>query len=158
MSDYILYVSQQGNFQSRSMLIPMLEFLKVRNEDYNLLKRSSIKNHKFTLDNEEYIVDNLILNNYENVNENSYTQTDSEYRILCNHLISYADGMDDDWYFKMKDKAWYDLAITNLCRGFNHIYNYKMCKEITEYKDKQINIVDSFLVLESRHGKYNTNY
>lgn len=35
---YILYVAQEANFESRTMLIPMEEFLKVRQDDYHLLK------------------------------------------------------------------------------------------------------------------------
>ncbi len=159
-NDYILFVSQDANFQSRTMLIPIVEFLKVRSDDYKILKSSSIKNKNFTLNKKEYIVDNLLIINYVNIegSENIFTQTDTNYNLVCNELRSYADGMDNECYYYMKDKPWYDLAITNLCGGFNHIYNYKKCKEITKHKNKEINIVDSFLVLESRYGEYCTNY
>ncbi len=159
-NDYILFVSQDANFQSRTMLIPIIEFLKVRDDDYKILKSSSIKNKKFTLNKKEYIVDNLLIIDYINVEgcDNIFTQTNKEYNLVCNELRSYADGMDNECYFYMKDKIWYDLSITNLCGGFNHIYNYKTCKEIKKYKNKEINIVDSFLVLEARYGKYCINY
>ncbi len=43
----LLFVSREANFQSRTMLIPMEEFLKVRQEEYNLLKNYSKSKDQF---------------------------------------------------------------------------------------------------------------
>jgi hypothetical protein len=142
---YILLVAQQANFQSRTMLIPMDEFLKVRQEDYDVLKKYAAKQ---TFHN--YTVDNVIYINYQQKSKNSYSQVITPYTKIVNQLISYADGMDhydeetgkcENVYFDMKDKIWYDLAIANLCRGCNHVKNYKQLLND--------NVIDSFLILEN---------
>ena len=158
--DYILYIAQCANFQSRIMLIPIIEFLKVRSDDYDMLKNLSLKDQNFTLDNKKYIVDNLLVIDYVNDDDTYrvFSQTDSSYRLLCNHLTSYAEGMDEDCYFHEKDELWYKSAIIFLTTGFNHIYNHKRFKQMTNYKNKTINVVDSFLVLESQNNKYSTKY
>lgn len=141
-NDYILFIAQEANFQSRSILIPIVEFLKVRKDDYEILKKAS-KPKTFIIDNKEYIVKNLLIQYFKPFSKNCFTQITSDYSLICNHLTSYADAMDRDFYFLMEDAIWYDNSITNLCRGFDHIHNYKY---ILEHSDK--NIVDSFLVLE----------
>jgi hypothetical protein len=146
---YILYVAQDCNFQSRTMLIPMEEFLKVRRNDYDVLKKYSVKK---TFDN--YTVDNVLYIEYKQESKNSFSQVITPYTKILNQLTSYADGMDhfddetgkfENVYFDMKDKIWYDLAVTNLCGGFNHVENYKQL-----LNDK---VVDSFLVLENDINK-----
>jgi hypothetical protein len=42
-NEYILYVSDDANFQTKSILIPAHEFIKIRLHDYNLLKENSIQ-------------------------------------------------------------------------------------------------------------------
>lgn len=150
MTDYILFISQEGNFQSRSMLIPAQEFLKVRQEDYDLLKRSS-SSYTFKIDNTEYVVDNLLLQNYI-WTKNFGTSERHEYTELCGTLTWYACDAEKNCYSKMKDKEWFDSAICNISRGFNHVKNYSELKNMKEYKGKPINIIDSFLVLELRDG------
>lgn len=150
---YILYVAQQANFQSRTMLIPIEEFLKVRQEDYNLLKQYATK-QTFKLD-KDYTA-NVLYIHYEQQTNYNTVQVDSPYLKVVNELTHYADGMDhyddetntfENCYFTMKDKIWYDLAVTNLCRGCNHIQNYQ------DLLNKYPTIVDSFLVLHSDDPK-----
>jgi len=152
-NDYILFLGQEANFQTRSMLIPAKEFMEVRAEDYKLLKESAEKNYKFIIDGEEYVIDNILFQNYKEQGKGCFSQEQHEHSKVCNDLLRYADGMDDDWYCDMKDKVWYDkVPKTMLCNGFNHIKNYKFCKNITKIKGKDINIVDGFLVLEVTEG------
>lgn len=150
MTDYILFLGQQGNFQTRSMLIPAKEFLEARNEDYQLLKKSS-KKFTFIIDNIKHEVDNLLLQNIV-WNGNYGTSETHQYSDICHKLTCYADGLDDDQYYDLKDKEWYDKTPTNLCGGFNHIKNYTELKNLKKHKDQNINIIDSFLVLELRNG------
>ena len=147
----LLFVARQANFQSRSMLIPMDEFLKVRLEEYNILKQYA-KSELFQLNDGSYKVDNVLYIHYKKKSENHYVQIVTPYLKFVNELTSYADGMDHydhdtdkfvNCYFKMEDQIWYDLAKTNLCGGFNHVLNHKQLLE--EYP----NVVESFLVLEA---------
>lgn len=144
-NDYILFIGQESNFQSRSMLIPACEFMKVRGDDYLLLKTSSVAK-TFTIDGVEYIVNNLLLQNVT-WQGNSGTHDNHPFTKICSQLVNYANGMDEEYYCDLKDKKWYDLAITNFCNGFNHIKNHTLWKTKTMYKNKPINIVDSFLYL-----------
>lgn len=150
-NDYILFIGQEANFQSRSMLIPAKEFIEARKDDYELMKRSSAKNYVFRIDGNDHHVENLLLNNiiWEG---NMGKQEIKEYTQICNFLTHYADGMDEDCYFDLKDKPWYDKAKTNICRNFNHIKNYTKCKNMKTYNNEPINIVDSFLFMELQDG------
>jgi hypothetical protein len=140
----ILFVADCSRFQTRSMLIPVDRFPKAH---YDLLKKHSISR---TI--KEYHVENLLLRNIVwegNVGTGEHT----EYSKLCHQLESYADGMDEDCYYNMDDKPWVDNAIGNLCKGFNHLRNYTICKNITHYKGKDIKIVDAFLCLTMDDNK-----
>lgn len=152
-NDYILFMAQEANFQTRSMLIPIVKFLLNRKNDYEILKKHSIKNYKFTIDNVDYIIDNLLIQKLipHNTFTNGLTCEDSEYRIICGELTHYADGMDG--YFDVDDENWYNDAICFFCGGFNHIKNYAKYKNKTIIKDKNVNIIDSFLVLEAENNK-----
>ena len=49
---------------------------------------------------------------------------------------------------------WADNIIGNLCGGFNHIKNYITLKNLNEYQDDKIEIVEGFLVLETEDNKF----
>lgn len=156
--DYILYITQHANFKSRSMLIPAKEFLKIRNKEYNLLKKHAIKNKIFTNINfhrtvkttETCTVDNLLYDIY--VPHNKKTKCFSQEQQLrddfCFEMKEYANGIYKDYCHELKDKIWYDKTICNICEGFDAIYNYKTCRELTNYDHKKINIIEGFLILE----------
>lgn len=151
MGEYILYLAQQANFQTRSILIPAADFLAVRSDDYHILKNNSVKNYKFNIDGREYLVDNLLLDNII-WDGNMGRHEKAVYTEICADLKQYADGMEDDQYIRLEDKAWYDNSKINLCKGFNHIKNFVACKKKLE--NQGIKIIDAFLVLETDHGKY----
>jgi hypothetical protein len=139
--EYILYVGQEANFQSRCMLIPAKEFIRDRPDIYNKLKERSIKNHTI----EDCLIDNLLLQNYD-VEGSRCTPEIKDYSEYCWKLTHYADGLD---CIDEIDKEWYDKSILLLgSLGFNHIKNYTKIKNM-----KQYNIIDGFLVLETRDGK-----
>ena len=144
--EYILFVGQEANFQSRTILIPYEKFLSVRSEDYKILKMYSFKNIKFQIDNECYNVDNLLLINFIR-NGNIGTLEESEHSRICCRMIQYADSSD---YCDDKDKPWLKDSKFELCGGFNHIKNY--CNLI---KNSPYKIVDSFLCLSTDDGKMN---
>jgi hypothetical protein len=157
--NYILFIFQEANFQSRSMLVPFDKFISVeqRKRDYDLLKKESI-NKKITINSQDHLIDHLLVQNYIKSNNSlygEYRQSQHIYTNICNELMHYSDGLDDECYMHMYDKEWYDDTITNICGGFNHIKNYIKCKNFKEINNKQITIVDSFLVLESEQEKIN---
>lgn len=149
---YFINFCSKNRFFLWKKLIPADDFLEVRKDEYELLIKSSLKNHEFTIDNQEHIIDNLL---FQNIlwNGRSGTHQIHEYSNICFILQCYADGMDEDCYMDMKDKKWYDNSIGNLCGGFHHIKNYTKCKSIKSCKGKNINIINSFLVLELDDGK-----
>lgn len=155
MPDYILIVGQESNFQSRIILIPANEYFSVdaRNNDFDILKQHSLKYHKMTVDNKDYFIDNLLIINFVNSSfPNSFKAETTEYTEICHKLIAYACGMEKDCYFDMDDKVWYDKAIIYPNEGFNHIKNYDKFKKSTN----KINIIESFLILKTTNGKYNS--
>ena len=150
-NDYILFIGQEANFQSRSMLVPAKEFIECRKDDYKLLKKSVNSNYTFLINGTKHQIHNLLLQNI--IFEGNFGRCEkTEYSELCGILTQYADGMGDNHYFELVDKEWYDKTIINVCSGFNHIQNYIKCKNMTHYKKKPINIVDSFLCIELRNG------
>ena len=149
MEEYILYVAQDSNFQTRSMLIPAKDFLASRKDDYQLLIDNSRQNYKFNLDGQEYVIDNLLIDNIIWSNGCGHHE-EKVYTKLCHDLTQYADGMDD-YYLSLNDKIWYDKSKTNLCKGFNHVKNFVFCKKKME--NKGFNIINAFLVLQTDDGK-----
>lgn len=151
-NDYILFVFQLANFQSRSMIVPAKEFIEVRKDWYDLLKKYS-KEHIFQIYGMEYKVDNLLFQRYSG-GDGKYKQDQHDYSEMCNILEVYADGLDHDNYFDIIDKKWYDKSKRHLCEGFNHIKNYLNLKKRTTFRRlKNVNIIDSFLVLELKNNR-----
>lgn len=156
-SDYILFVGQESGFQSRSMLIPYKEFLKVRKEDYEILKNIA-KNRVFTSKkdkNQQYSVDNVIIIEcvpIYNLSTFSKKQQD-RYETICDDLLHYADYGNEYGVSKLGDELWINNAITNLCKGHDHVKNYLRCLKLKQYKGHPINIVDNFLVLQTSYSE-----
>lgn len=154
-NDYILYMAQEANFQTRSMLIPAKKFLSIpeRKQDYDILKNHSIKNYEFIIDGNKYVIENLLIEKMFPVKNDIgqiFQCEKTEYLSICGKLTHYADGVDE--YLDKDDDIWYDGAIIHFSTGFNHIKNYNKYKSITEIGEKKINIIDRFLVLEMRDG------
>ena len=134
---YILFCAQEANFQTRTILIPYEEFIKVRKEDYELLKKYSRKNVNINgvcIDN--LLIRRVIWNNrcgsYENTEWGEAADKLAQYAFDLSYDIFHGDDEDKEWYYK---------SFKNLATGFDHVSNYK------ELLDKY-NVVDSFLVLE----------
>jgi hypothetical protein len=150
--DYILFVLQEGNFQSRSMIVPTKAFLEARQEEYNILKQYSVKTTVGISDKEFTVVDNLIVQPIV-FDGNIGTPKKKPFTDFYHQLLGYADGLDEGCYYSTKDANWYDDAIIQLCQGFNHVENYLKCKYMTEKSGTCINITDSFLFLEKNFRK-----
>ncbi len=144
MTKYILYLAEQGNFQSRSMLISYDEFIKSCKEDYDILKRCSTQNVKLPIDGTEYIIDNLLTTEYP---DGGGALIVTEYSDITSALTHYAqEGPTRLVWGRERDEEWLSKSKFNLCNGFNHIQNYLNLKN-------KYDIEEGFLVLESRNGR-----
>lgn len=159
--DYILFLSQEVNFQSRTMLIPKELFLVARKDDYMLLKQYASK-QTFMVNDKEHIIDNVLYVYYQQETKTSTRQVPTPYLKIVNELTGYADentiwyNHDTDereyGYYDINDQIWYPKAITNLCGGFDHISNHKYLLE------KYPNIVESFVVLNVNDPKIKIDF
>ena len=67
--------------------------------------------------------------------------------------MNVADGCREDrFYGDDDDEEWEKYSYGNLCRGFNHIKNYQYLLKLKNYDNRDIEIIDSILLLESRNG------
>lgn len=148
--DYILFIGQECNFQTRSLLIPIKHFLLVREEEYNIMKNNK-KSIIFKKGINEIVINNILTNNYKCDNDTIKYQEQKLYTKICNILMEYAFGMEKNCYIDVNDKIWYDNSFGNICKGFDHIKNYLNCLTMNSYNNKKINIVDSYLFLETKN-------
>lgn len=148
--EYILFLSQEGNFQTRTMLIPRSLFLSVRQDDYNTLKQHATK-QVFTIDNKEYTIDNVLFVHYVQCGKTSLKQVDSPFLKIINELTGYADenttihDPETDavvyGYYNEHDEVWYPKAITRLGGGFDPILCHQYLLET------YTSIVESFMII-----------
>lgn len=145
-TDYILFILQDANFQTRSMLVPKKEFLEVRQADFDILKRNAI-----TVDLPDgQKIDNLLIQNF--IWENNLgIPEEYEWSAAAVDLLMYASEFLHN--YECNDDVWYKKSFFDFCDGFNDLQNYLRAKKITELRDKQINVTDSFLILESDNGQ-----
>ena len=130
---YILFVGQDGNFCSRVILIPYEEFLQVRSEDYQGMKKYS---RKATIDGVK--IDNLLEQRTIWSGDEGRLEI-KEYTKICEKLCDYAEwGLE---YASEKDKTWLNQSIRPHHNYFNHIKTYDNFRE-------KYNVVDSFLYIE----------
>ena len=145
--EYILFVGQCACFQSRTILIPKNEFLKVRSNDYNILKSYS-KSQILKGNKDKYYIVKNYLPNIINYKDNIGTQEQTPYSNICNILMFYADRFDANSYMDLSDDIWVDKSIYNLCGGFDHLENFTKLVKMTEYNGEKIIISDTFLFTE----------
>ena len=150
---YILFVAQEGNFIPRSMLIPVDEFLTVpkRESDFEFLKKH-VTSKTFEKGSQQCIVDNLLQENYIEKEEHG-KQEDTPINQIISDLKTYAEYGSEHGYSLIEDKEWVDKIIPIDCESFSIIDHYIDCKAITKYKGKDIEIMHSFLVLETINGQ-----
>lgn len=144
MTEYILFVIQQANFCSRVLFVPKKEFIETRNVEFlDLLEDVKYVN----LDGVDV---NLLVQNV------IWEGTTGRYETHpWTKIISCIVGVSE-WgsEFKYKiDDYWTDKSFTKHYDSFNHVKTYQNCLKVRKYKKKDIKIVNSFLILESRNGK-----
>jgi len=161
---YILFILQEGNTQSRSLLVPYDKFLCVENrkQDYEILKKHA-KKYIYKKNGTHDTINNVIFINYSADDETCkiWSQDSTEYTKIINDISFYADwsyNFSDSEYghrlTNVNDEIWVDDIYKDFCSGFNHIETYLTCQAMTEIENKQIDIVDSFLILQTYGNVY----
>lgn len=144
------------------MLIPIKKYLSCDNE-YCFLKKFSIN----TKDIDNLIIINMIKNSkgalvpdntqfYKNIYKliNNADMTDEDFIVKQCQQYTYKNGKlipieSDNQDEEIIYDGWMSKnVIRNFCNGSDHLNNYKKFKNIKKLKGKNINIIDSFLILE----------
>lgn len=163
MSKYILYCGQDGNFQTRCMLIPYDKYMESPRlqEDLAVLRKNA-KPHTFVFNDEEYNVPQLLTQNIV-FNGGCGHQEINEFTTIFNNLNFYADVMHQEvnndgnreWrLLRDEDMSWAPFTIHPKSGGFNNVKNYCRLAQMTDHNGVSIEIIESFLILETRNGKY----
>lgn len=133
--DYILFVSQDSIYGSRTILIPKDEFLLSRKNEYETMKKYSIRNNIFTVKEKKYIVENFLERNWNN---KIGMLEKTEYTSICEKLYYYIDNWQT--HIDEKDEIWYRNSIINLYADYDPFTAYVRILNIRDY-----NIINSFL-------------
>lgn len=141
MPEYILITYKGGNFISQSVLIPYQEFLSSQPQWYDSLKNLSEKNVKFLVGGVEFVVDNLIVQNYTRENGKLV-------RDFC-QINEFVDKLPS-----------YD-EVNNTIKGIisygsNDIVDYCNMRNLKSHKGTNVRIVESYLILDSYNGNLTT--
>jgi hypothetical protein len=135
--EYILFVSQDSIFGSRTILIPKNPFLEVRKSEYEIMKEYSLKNQVFAAGGCKYIVENFL----EKIWNKNYGMLEkNEYTDICEKLHYYID--DYPFEIKSKDRIWRTQSIINLS-SLNALESYSDILSSKEYA-----IIDSFVYMD----------
>lgn len=155
MTRYILYCSQEANFQTRSMLIPYDLIMKCQSrvEDLQVLRDNCCENVKFIHREETFIIDQLLIQDFCWESGSGHA-IKTKTTVITNALSSYAEGWDPKYPMRDGDEIWCNDIIYNVAsQGFCHIGNYCSMRNASTYDDEPIEVVEGFLVLESRDGE-----
>jgi hypothetical protein len=148
---YILYCAQDANFQTRSMLIPYDDIMECENrvKDLEILRFHAVKNATFKHRGNTYVVDQLLI---ENLVPSSFglTAEITPYTSITNNFTRCAMRMCEPI-----PEKWFKGIITEVAsKGFNNVTNYCNFRNRTTYKNKPIEIVEGFLVLQFQDGEF----
>ena len=149
---YILFYSQEANFQTRSILVPYDLIMKCeqRVKDLDILRDNALRDVSF--DNGKYIVDQLLIQNIT-WNGNIGRPDDNPFVDIVSEIMSYVDREIDE-FRHLYNEQWAREKICHVAsKGFNHVANYCNFRKRTTYKGNPIEIVEGFLILESQNGK-----
>ncbi len=170
--EYLLFIFQEANFQSRSALIPAEPFLKLHQADWDLLKSYS---REELLDG--HIVPNVLWEEIQwEGNRGSPVQTPFSNALhdLQGGVQGYPRTEEDltwcrygDWIEGLVGDKEQEITrvqaeiYTDFCGGFDHVETFLEALKMTSIDSKPIRIVDSLLVLERNlglHGQQHEGY
>jgi len=152
---YILWCSQQSNFQTRIMLIPYDDLPLPRKKQFSALKQYSY--------NQGYDDKKLIksgIKDYIVTISLSDPEVPQSIVDLCDDMSEYADG--NPYYydnvsntcvmglFEEYDRTWIYNSKFYPCLGikcgYDHLNNYKKFRNLTSYDGNPITIIEGFMV------------
>ena len=139
--EYILFVFQDANFLPKFLLVPATEFIQVRNNEYQNLISIAHKNIYFDIDNNNYHVNNLIIEKIENG-----TSAKTNYSDFCQYLQLCTDGLCLDYHLDDKDKLWHKSSKFGTCQHADNVEAYIFQKQ--KLRKSKHKIINSFLVLQ----------
>jgi hypothetical protein len=153
---YVLWCAQESNFQTRTLLLPIDMLDSKRKQQLEDMKQFRDKNNVIIIDHTwtfEYDEQGKKLGGCGTVSDK-----DKDLSRLCSDFMYYADRQSyHDGYLESEDLEWLPFSFNQVCGGFNHVKNYQQLLTMTEWKGKPVNIVDSYLVLESENGVLNVS-
>jgi hypothetical protein len=149
MMDYILWCGEEGNFATRSMLIPK-ELFESNPERARLLQE--VRDHSVPRvfhhrDLGDVFIDHWYTLKFEyNLDERGCGSAESRSLELVDTLTSQAD-----WEYPIcGHEDWFPESICCLFSGFDHIDTYYHLRHLKKWRGKDINIVEGFLCMEDR--------
>ena len=103
------------------------------------------------MDIEGQIVDRVVIQNV--VWNDGGVNEQHPYSQILDKLCVLADGwdMEDGWD---RDDDWYSKAILIHPGTFDHVKNYLEARQMTSYEGHPLEIVEGFLILETRNGVF----
>ncbi len=142
--DVILYCGQEANFQTRWMLIPVsvVDEHKVLRDKLQLLRDNAKfdENLNGYVFYEKFSVSNNLCSG-DDVPDKQYYEL---YKTVS-ELTQMADGLVGNWANAFEDDI---LYLSD--NGFDHEKNFKLGMSMERFKNREINVVEGFLVLEDR--------
>ena len=136
-NDYIFFFVQDANFGFSHILVPLNYFKEIKSVELELLNQSYQK-CRLKYDN-KCVINKLILLKYKKINHHLEIENiDFNIKLIkcCGNILWYANHLHEIeyHYIDKKDETWKDKFIDK----FN----------------ENINVVDSFIVLDSIDGEY----
>ena len=139
--EYILFVFQDANFLPKFLLVPAIEFIQFRNNEYQNLISIAHKNICFDIDNNNYRVNNLII---EKIINDKPVKTNYSNFLELLHLC--ANGLCLDYYLDDNDKLWHKFSKFGTCKDADNVEAYIFQKQ--KLRKRKHKIINSFLVLQ----------
>ena len=132
---YILFVAQEGTFETRSLLLPVDGMPRIIRDQLDILRQHaklSIVTSKFN--GQSYAIDQLII--WKSTDRSDYNNVIKQFINYANKGIKYFHDGDPQY-----DSKWIRYVKFNLCSGFDHLKNF--------YYLRTLDIIEDFLILQS---------
>lgn len=150
MNEYVLFCSQEANFQTRSILIPVEDITSELEEMLNILDMYS-RPFKARIEGEEYIINKMLTTssiwdiNCGSTITTPFTNAAGQLEFIA--CEGEGRGRENGPFSR---SGWDRNAIRpiEIRGGFDHITNFVEYMNIKEYDGEQIVVIDGYLVLE----------
>lgn len=147
LNDYILFVSSDANFQTKSMIVPAREFMEIRSDHIEILRKYAYDVTCTNSKKEQINVHNFLKRELIpcSDNNNGWTTRQTEWSPVWTDIMKWMNG---DKRIELIDQVWWKKTKVQLAKGKNHVQNWNRLNKMTSYQGKSIRIIESFLSLE----------